>query len=283
MSRASKAGIDPDGEEREGRMPMQLADFPRWLRALFAVFLILFFFNALYALAFFTAIWHLRIDPGVAILMGAIVGLGIVAWQARAGFTNLIRSQQHRAAIETEARQHQHTLDVEREARRTDEERRVLLAALRAEIVGLMDHAQTAMQYSITMHALLDQMVAAKARNSTKSIRWPTFNAPAYQASVSKIGLLGASLGADVVRVMTKPGIAIPPVESNRPISNEMLATLYDGMADGMREWIADLHHVAMRIRAREEGTPDPGTLMEDQTNRRQEKAKKEKKEKATE
>src|SRR5262249_4993335 len=64
MSRTSKAGIDPDGEEREGRMPMQLADFPRWLRALFAVFLILFFFNALYALAFFTAIWHLRIDPG---------------------------------------------------------------------------------------------------------------------------------------------------------------------------------------------------------------------------
>src|SRR5215831_17116103 len=55
MSRTSKAGIDPDGEEREGRMPMQLADFPRWLRALFAVFLILFFFNALYALAFFTA------------------------------------------------------------------------------------------------------------------------------------------------------------------------------------------------------------------------------------
>jgi hypothetical protein len=253
-------------------MPMQLADFPRWLRALFAVFLILFFFNALYALAFFIAIWHLRIDPGVATLMGAIVGLGIVAWQARAGFTNLIRSQEHRADIETKARQHQHTLDVERKARRTDEETRVLMAALRAEIVGLMDHAQTAMQHSITMHALLAKMAAAKAPNSTKSIRWPTFNAPVYQASVSKIGLLGASLGADVVRVMTKPGIAVPPVEFNRPISNEMLATLYDGMADGMREWFADLHHVAMRIRAREEGTLDPGTL---KAKRQQEKAEK--------
>jgi hypothetical protein len=38
-----------------------------------------------------------------------------------------------------------------------------------------------------------------------------------------------------------------------------------------------------MRIRAREESTPDPGTLMEDQTRRRQENVKKEKKEKAAE
>src|SRR5258707_11529083 len=116
-----------------GRRQVQLAEFPRWLRGLFAVFLILFFFNALYALAFFTAIWTLRIDPGVATLMGAIFGLGIVAWQARLRFWNLIRSQEHRAAIEAEARQHQHQLDVEREGRRIDEARCILMAALRAE------------------------------------------------------------------------------------------------------------------------------------------------------
>jgi hypothetical protein len=247
---------------------MQVAEFPRWLRALFAVFLILFFFNTLYALAFFTAIWHLRLDPGIAILMGAIVGLGIVAWQARVGFTNLLRSQEHRAAIETEARQHQHILEVEREARSTDEERRVLLAALRAEIAGLMDQAQAAMHHSITMHALLDQRAAAKAPNSAKPIRSPTFNAPVYQANVSKIGLLGASLGADVVRVMTKPGISVPAPEFDRPISKEMQAKLYLGMAATMEEWGADLCHVAMRIRAGEEGTPDPGTLMEHQIKR---------------
>jgi hypothetical protein len=82
---------------------------------------------------------------------------------------------------------------------------------------------------------------------------------------------------------MTKPGIAVPAAEFDRPISNEMLAKLYVGMSATMEEWWADLCHVAMRIRAREEGMPDPGALMEDQTKRRQEKAKKEKKEKATE
>jgi hypothetical protein len=61
------------------------------------------------------------------------------------------------------------------------------------------------------------------------------------------------------------------------------MAKLYVGMAASMEEWWADLCHVAMRIRAREESTPDPGTLMEDQTRRRQENVKKEKKEKAAE
>ena len=116
---------------------MQLADFPRWLRGLFAVFLILFFFNALYALAFFTAIWGLRMDLGVAILIGAIAGLGIVGWQARLGFANLIRSQEHRAAIEMYARNQQQLLARQLEEQRIAEELRVLMAALRAEIVRL--------------------------------------------------------------------------------------------------------------------------------------------------
>jgi hypothetical protein len=88
-------------------------------------------------------------------------------------------------------------------------------------------------------------------------------------------GDIEGSLGADVVRVMTKPGIAIPPAEFNRPISNEILATLYDRRADAMWEWLADLYHVAMRIRAHEEGTADPGALIEDQAKRQQEKAEK--------
>lgn len=262
-------------------MKMQLADFPRWLRALFAVFLILFFFNALYALAAFTALittWSWRVDPGVATLIGAIVGLCIVAWQARLGFTNLIRSQEHRATIEMEARQHQHKLDTEREENRIEGERRVLMAALRAEIVGLIDQARPPMDHARIMHLLLQEMGAAKAPNATKSfMAWPTFNAPVYQANISKIGLLGASLGADVVRLMAKTGITAPPADFDRPLPNEMVAAMYNGMVDGMREWCADLHHVAMRIRAREEGTPDPGTLLEAQIKRQQERGEKEK------
>jgi hypothetical protein len=50
------------------------------------------------------------------------------------------------------------------------------------------------------------------------------------------------------------------------------LARLYAGLENAMREWREDLCHVALRIRAREEGTLDPGTLLEAQIKRKQEK-----------
>jgi hypothetical protein len=52
---------------------------------------------------------------------------------------------------------------------------------------------------------------------------------------------------------------------------------MHDGLVDQMREWSEDLLHVALRIRAREEDTLDPGTLVEAQSTRQQEKAKQEK------
>jgi hypothetical protein len=117
-------------------------------------------------------------------------------------------------------------------------------------------------------------MIAAKAPNSPASFKWPTFKPPVYQANVSNIGLLGASLGADVVSVMTRTGIIDSPATINRPISNEVVAKLYAGLENAMREWREDLYHVALRIRAREEGTSDPGTLLEAQIKRKQEKKK---------
>jgi hypothetical protein len=149
---------------------VQLVDFPRWLRALFAFALILFFVDVVYALAFLTgfwATWSGRIDQGVATLIGAIVGLGTVGWQARLGFANLIRSQEHRAAIEAEARRDQQGLDIERARQSSDEERRILMAALRAEIVGLIQEAAKVSEHATMMRHSLDQLERMKAPDVT--------------------------------------------------------------------------------------------------------------------
>lgn len=82
---------------------MRAVDFPRWMRALLALTLILLFCELIVLIApipHLLQTWSWKIDPGIATLIGAIVGLYIVGMQARAGFSNLIRSQEHHAAIE---------------------------------------------------------------------------------------------------------------------------------------------------------------------------------------
>jgi len=85
---------------------MRAADFPPWMRALLAVTVILLFVELVIAIApitaFFTT-WSWKVDPGLATLTGAVLGLSIVALQAKAGFNNLVRSQENQARLERDA------------------------------------------------------------------------------------------------------------------------------------------------------------------------------------
>jgi hypothetical protein len=92
-----------------------------------------------------------------------------------------------------------------------------------------------------------------------------------YQANVTKIGLLGVSLGADVVKVMAPTAVRQTPTTSDTPFPHEIVALWYDGLASRMSEWHGELYHMAMRFRAAEAGTPDPGTLLERSQRQKQE------------
>jgi hypothetical protein len=145
-------------------------------------------------------------------------------------------------------------------AARIDKNRALLMAALRVH------RAEDTIKSSNIMQSWLEEMIAAIAK-----FCGVIQVADIQRANVSNIGLLGASLGADV-SVMTRTGIIDPPATIDRPMSNEVVAKLYAGLENAMREWREDLCHVALRIRAREEGTLDPGTLLEAQIKRKQEK-----------
>ncbi len=47
----------------------------------------------------------------VATIIAAVLGFGVIAWQARLGFNALIKAQDHRAAIEERARRNQDTIN----------------------------------------------------------------------------------------------------------------------------------------------------------------------------
>src|SRR5215831_18093666 len=77
-----------------------------------------------------------KIDPGVATLAGAIIGLSIVGVQAQIGF-NLIASQENQADIELRAQIHKQMLDEQERNKLREAERKLLVDSLMAEMTAL--------------------------------------------------------------------------------------------------------------------------------------------------
>jgi len=89
-----------------------LRDMPRilWVVLVAAIGLFLFSVAMIVAMP-----W--KLDQGMATLVGAVVGFGIIAWQAKIGFSNLIKSQANQSTLDREAREHQALLDVQTQER----------------------------------------------------------------------------------------------------------------------------------------------------------------------
>jgi len=210
-----------------------------------------------------------KIDPGVATLCGAVIGLSVIGWQARLGFQNLIKSQENQARLEREARLHQ--AEIEENSIRAEELRKrdYLLSALRAEIVYLWGKANDAQSGSDALRHTYLEYASRGTPPSKGPIPFPSFDAPVFRANIDNLGLLGASLGADMITVLSYADGKSKDFNSEQPIKQDLLAKLYEGNALLLKHWAQDLYHVAMRIRAIEEGTPDPGTLSATQRERR--------------
>jgi hypothetical protein len=210
-----------------------------------------------------------KIDQGLATLCGTIVGLGIIAYQTNQGFANLIKSQENQSRIERDARLHTAELRAAEKAANLIHEKQKLLSALRAEIASLhsavYDFAAGMRNFILLYRALHKQGTPS----TIKKLTFGSFDAPIYRANISSLGLLGTSLGADIIKVLGKAnGKLFISDESPTPFPLDMVAKLYEGQADSYVKWCSDLFQVAMRIRAVEEGTPDPGTLVETQAKR---------------
>ncbi|PDT76987.1 hypothetical protein [Bradyrhizobium sp. C9] len=232
---------------------------PLELRVALAATLAIFALNVVWA--YTQAGW--KIDPGAATLCGAILGLAIIGHQARRGFANLIRSQEHQAKLNREARVH--AAELEEAAARAQEEndRSLLRAAIRAELVGLLNEAQNYQGVMDTFSQMSGAMAQSNVPAFKQALHFPTFKTPIYDTNISKIGLLGISIAADVVKVMNRakrPELSIP---NEPPLEHKFMKTIYDTASAAYKNWGSDIYHVAMRIRATEEGWRDPGTLVE--------------------
>jgi hypothetical protein len=251
----------------ENRAPHNWPDFPLGMRAAVVVLVLLLFWVGLFVVTtLFAVTW--KLDPGIVTLLGAIIGLGIVGWQARVGFNHLIRSQENQAALERDARLHQYELDRAAQEGEQAGQRKTLIAALRAEVFYLSLKAGEARRWAITMTALQEVAVEEGFPNTTTKISMYSFDAPVFKTNISQLGLLGASLAADVVAVCSR---ATPSLvaEFDKPPPARMIAGLYAAHQKELENWEQDLVHVGRRLQAAEEGTPDLEQLVLVQARRR--------------
>lgn len=213
------------------------------------------------------SIGGLKIDPGTATLFGAIIGLCVVAWQTNRGFQNLIRSQENQSRLERQARLHRYELD--RAGVQADEQRekRLLLSGLRAEMVSLHTTAYASAQSNHQFALVYKAMHEHNAPATMKEWTVAGYKTPFYTDNISKLGLLGVSLAADVIRVYSMV-FDDRRVVWEKAAPNSVVSVAYGTAAVLAYRFNADLYHVCMRFRSVEEGTPDPGTLSETEAQR---------------
>jgi uncharacterized membrane protein YebE (DUF533 family) len=114
-----------------------------------------------------------KLDPGLATLTGSVIGLGIIAYQARLGFANLTRSQANQAELDREARLHKAELDDASATIRERRERALMHAAIRAELVGLLAEAHNSanvMEQFSKLSETLDYSDSALNRRSQRQL-----------------------------------------------------------------------------------------------------------------
>jgi len=96
-----------------------------------------------------------------------------------------------------------------------------------------------------------------------------SFDAPIYRANIQHLGMLGVSLAADFITVMSPADGKPANVELSVTVSHQQIAAFYEHYVLTKWQWMQDLYHVAQRIKAAQDGTDDLGTLAQTKSLRR--------------
>jgi len=268
-----QAATRPFGDLAGPINPMKPADYPFPIRALLVATLVLFvvnvFFFSVPLSAFFA--WANGITPGLATLIGSLIGLSVIGWQTRQGFKNLIASQEHRALKEREARADQARIEREATNEQFEREQKALAAALAGELYSLWLQVRNLRPWHVVNTALLKEMEREGVRTKKGTLSLPTFHVPIYEANVEKLGVLGSSIAGDVARVYSIFSLSATS-QHELDVDIKMLIATYEGMIASMDTWMEDISHVVKRLVALEHGNTDPGTLFELDQQREQKK-----------
>ena len=215
------------------------------------------------------------VPQGWATLIGVIIGLSAIAWQARVGFRNLISSQtnqaeldrkalQERALLDREAREHQTELQAQSQEDLRCKETTVLAAAMRGELMAAAYQLSGRLIWLEGVHDILDELEKDPSNRFPTPFEIERVATPVYDANAPRLALIDASLAADVAQVYaflitehrwTEPGGRDPKV----------FKALIETIQKANSVYLKDIVHVCKRLIAYELRKPDedPGSLSE--------------------
>jgi hypothetical protein len=130
-----------------------------------------------------------------------------------------------------------------------------------------MAEAQNSNDVMTTFSQMSHAMSQARMPAFNQPIRFPSFDTPIYNTNISRIGLLGVSIAADVVKVMNRAKRKEVNSPGGSSLEHKFMKAIYDTAAS-YKSWSSEIYHVAIRIRSSEEGWQDPGTLIESKAAR---------------
>lgn len=215
------------------------------------------------------------VPQGWAMLVGVIVGLTLIAWQARIGFRHLILSQAYqaeldrqalreRALLDREAREHEAELQAQSQEDLQRKETTVLAAAMRGELMAAAYQLSSRLIWLEGVHDILDELAKDPSNRFPTPFEIERVATPVYDANAPRLASIGASLAADVAQVYaflftqhkwTEPGGRDPKV----------FKALIETIQKANSVHLKDIVHVCKRLIAYELRKPeeDPGSLSE--------------------
>ena len=138
------------------------------------------------------------LPQGWATLIGVIIGLAAIAWQARVGFRNLILSQgnqaeldrqalQERALLDREAREHQIELQAQSQEDLRRKETTVLAAAMRGELMAAAYQLRSRLIWLEGVQDILDELAKDPSNRFPTPFEIERVATPVYDANAPRL------------------------------------------------------------------------------------------------
>jgi len=154
----------------------------------------------------------------------------------------------------------QANIERKRQEEELKKERYLLASALRAEIMALTWEVTKSVQWATTMAVLL-----RGARGQwTGGVKIPSraMKTPVFDANVSKLGLLGASVAGDVIAVLAKVRADTSINDPKDVLDNKVVANYYEGLSKSFEAMYEEMMRISTRLECIENSKiEDPGSV----------------------